>query len=597
VESLLYVGLSNAAVTTVLALAAALASGFLRDRPTVVHTLWVLVLLKLLTPSLIRQELSWEAPADRVITSPGPTGPPDPLSASPEASAALPATAATESPGVTVGSADVRPWPWVPALVTLWLTGAAVYWSVAGLRLYGFGRLLRAARPAPAALDERVTRVAARLGVRRPPGVWLVPARVPPMLWALSAAPRLILPAELWARLGEAEQDAVLAHELAHLRRRDHWVRWLELAALGLYWWHPAAWWARRELGKAEERCCDAWVLWALPGAAEAYAAALLDTVTFLSASRSAVPVGASGAGRVLELKRRLGMILNGSTSKAAPAVPRTVLGLGVVALLLLPVWAPGDPPDPAQPPDPPAKQSTTPSAAGKTEDPPSRAARGAEEFLGRVQPGLQVRVSPAVAGQVVNVHAEPGKLVKKGELLVELDDARCKLGVEHAAAKLQIARARMDRARTAREAGVAQDLKVAEAELKVAETDLSLARLNLEATKIVAPIDGTILALHVGVGSSVVPGANLCDLADLRSLQVVVDVPEASLAKVFREQRCVIKPLGSDTEYKGRVGAIEPVVDPTTSTCRVRVGFRRPDPDDGPRPGSAVHVRFLPKE
>jgi RND family efflux transporter MFP subunit len=439
------------------------------------------------------------------------------------------------------------------------------------------------------------------------------------MLWALSAAPRLILPAELWARLGEAQQDAVLAHELAHLRRRDHWVRWLELAALGLYWWHPAAWWARRELGKAEERCCDAWVVWALPGAAEAYAAALLDTVTFLSASRSAVPVGASGAGRILELKRRLGMILNGSTSKAAPAVPRGVLGLGVAALLLLPVWAPGDPPAPAQSP---AKQTAPPvgggSNAGSSQSPASGTsftnasgftrlhallaqsytARGAEEFVGRVQPGLQVRVSPAVAGQVVIVRAEPGKLVKKGELLVALDDARYRLEVERAAAKLQVARSRVERVRKLREKGVADDLDpTPEAELRVAEADLSLARLNLDGTKIVAPIDGTVLALHVGVGTSVVPGANLCDLANLQSLQVVVDVPEASIGKVFREQRCVIKPLGSDTEYKGRVGAIEPVVDPTTSTCRVRVGFRRPDPDDGPRPGSAVQVRFLPKE
>jgi len=41
--------------------------------------------------------------------------------------------------------------------------------------------------------------------------------------------------------------------------------RRLELAALGLYWWHPAAWWARRELREAEEQRCDAGVVAALP--------------------------------------------------------------------------------------------------------------------------------------------------------------------------------------------------------------------------------------------------------------------------------------------------------------------------------------------
>jgi hypothetical protein len=38
----------------------------------------------------------------------------------------------------------------------------------------------------------------------------------------------------------------------------------------GLYWWDPVAWWARREVERAEERSCDAWVLWSLPTAAGA---------------------------------------------------------------------------------------------------------------------------------------------------------------------------------------------------------------------------------------------------------------------------------------------------------------------------------------
>ena len=47
-------------------------------------------------------------------------------------------------------------------------------------------------------------------------------------------------------------------HALAHLRRRDHWVRYLELAATCAYWWHPAAWWARAALREAVDRWRDA---------------------------------------------------------------------------------------------------------------------------------------------------------------------------------------------------------------------------------------------------------------------------------------------------------------------------------------------------
>ncbi len=112
---------------------------------------------------------------------------------------------------------------------------------------------------------------------------------------------------------------------------------------LALFWWDPIAWWARRELERAEEACCDAWVVWALPKAAAAYAEALVTTAVCLSGPRLPLPVGASGAGRVLPLTRRLNMILSDqSTSSLARNVPRAVLFLGVLALPFLPSLAQG---------------------------------------------------------------------------------------------------------------------------------------------------------------------------------------------------------------------------------------------------------------
>ncbi len=107
------------------------------------------------------------------------------------------------------------------------------------------------------------------------------------MIWAPIGLPRLLLPENLWDRLDERQQDTVLIHELAHLRRRDHWVRRLEAVVLGLYWWSPVAWWARRQVEQAEEQCCDSWVLGELPEAAEAYAEALVATAVFLSGPRT----------------------------------------------------------------------------------------------------------------------------------------------------------------------------------------------------------------------------------------------------------------------------------------------------------------------
>ena len=129
--------------------------------------------------------------------------------------------------------------------------------------------------------------LAARLGLRRAPPVLLVPARIPPMLWPHRGGPRLLLPAGLLPDLQADELDALLAHELAHVRRRDHWVRLVEIAATALFWWYPVTWWARRALRRAEERCCDEWVLRLLPRSAEAYANGLLKSLTFVADGRA----------------------------------------------------------------------------------------------------------------------------------------------------------------------------------------------------------------------------------------------------------------------------------------------------------------------
>jgi hypothetical protein len=161
------------------------------------------------------------------------------------------------------------------------------------------------------------------------------------MLWTWAGPARLLLPENLWHRLPREQQDTLLAHELAHLRRRDHWVRWLELAALALYWWHPLVWWAQRELEDSEEQCCDAWVVAVLPAAAMVYAEALLQTLAYVSQARAPVAVGASGAGRLHHVRRRLIMILDGTAPKALSPTGRwAVLVLAAVLLPLWPTWA-----------------------------------------------------------------------------------------------------------------------------------------------------------------------------------------------------------------------------------------------------------------
>jgi beta-lactamase regulating signal transducer with metallopeptidase domain len=389
VDTLLRVGLGNAVLAAGLALLAAGVGRVCRQRPALVHALWLLVLLKLVTPPLIQVPLPGvrAEPAGRPVKEPDSLKDTEeipevaicPRECRPEP-ASLPAPAVSEvPPAAVVEAAEPAPveppapvvLPWRAVLLGVWLGGALAWWAVAGLRLLRLAHLLRGVAPAPEVQTD-VCRLAGLFGLRRVPGVWFVPGAVSPMLFALGHTPRLLLPGALWERLSPEQRDTLLLHELAHLRRRDHWVRRLELVALGLYWWFPVAWWASRALQEAEEQCCDAWVVWAVPASAPAYASTLFETVVFLSGARGALPAGASGTGHVPLLKRRLSMILRGTPprSLSKPGLAAVLL-LGVGLLPLLPTTGRTEAPARLEPDRP------RPASAAPAEKPePNRAAR-----------------------------------------------------------------------------------------------------------------------------------------------------------------------------------------------------------------------------
>ena len=181
------------------------------------------------------------------------------------------------------------------------------------------------------------------MGLVRVPTVRVVRRRVSPLVWGMTGRATMLLPSQLLHKLTDAERATLLAHELAHLKRRDHLVRLLELAALGLFWWHPVAWWARRNVERAAEHCCDAQVLELFPAQARAYAEALWTTVEFLSDTPAPLPLGASGFSQARDVKRRMEMILAQTSSRRSGRILRLLLpaiGLAILPVSLRALWA-----------------------------------------------------------------------------------------------------------------------------------------------------------------------------------------------------------------------------------------------------------------
>jgi bla regulator protein blaR1 len=348
VETLYRAGLSNAVSAAVLALVVACLGRVLWRRPALLHCLWLLVLLKLVTPPLYQVPIPWIEATSTVHES-------DSVSATefvvadfePETAIALANSDHADLGLEAVSSINVDRRSAGPAVVwtaidwyrlacLIWFTGTASTIFLAIGRIRRFQALLGEAQPADSETHEWVDELAASLGMDRSPSVWWVAGKLSPLVWSLSWRPRLVLPRQLWKGLDDHQRATLIIHELAHLRRGDHYLRFFELIVTALYWWHPVVWWARRSLRDVEEQCCDAWVVWALPDAIKSYADTLLETIDFLNPCDLAEPLLASGFGKVHHLRKRLTMIMTGTTPRLLGVWG--TLGTLALAVVLLPV-------------------------------------------------------------------------------------------------------------------------------------------------------------------------------------------------------------------------------------------------------------------
>ena len=337
-------------------------------RPALTHLLWVLVLVKLVTPPLLPWSISVSEetaaaigiaadaeshaklpdPASRQLVqqsqSPlldeGPSTVPSDGServetTEPVVSSAPPAASPL---GATLSTFVFR-WlrtNWLLVAGLIWISGTLVSVVCIGRMLVCLSRSFRTAEPIDSRARRHVDSLAASLGLRSAPDVRLVSGIVSPLVWGVGPYTRIIFPRTLWEELSASSRDALLLHELAHCRRGDQWIRVLEIVVGCLYWWHPCVWWARRELAAAEEECCDAWVVRQAGHQPRNYAEAIITTLDYLAGEPVRGRAITTGVDTMPVLKRRLRNIMQKTVS---PELPQPVRwGMLVGAAVLLPL-------------------------------------------------------------------------------------------------------------------------------------------------------------------------------------------------------------------------------------------------------------------
>ena len=355
IDVLLQIGAAKLVVSAVLAGVAWVVRRRV-EHPVVAHSLWLVVLVALLLPAVVAiPVLPGQNGAAAVIaedaTLAGEVAGGEASAASPED----PESGTPFPPRVTGNTKAVLLFGW------LVVAAALLMWTL--LRALRFRHwLARTSLPAPQELRDEVSEIGRSLGLARLPEVHTTTARVSPMVCWTGGMIRVVIPSFLLASLDRQELRAVLAHELAHVRRRDHCVRWIEWLACSAFWWNPLAWWARRELRAAEEASCDAIGMTAIESTPHSYAESLLRVVELISTPPTpSAPSFASGAasGRNPKaLERRLRMLISGRSTVQTPrwiraagtAAGACLLPLGLVYCGLADQPTPTDVEDTAEP-------------------------------------------------------------------------------------------------------------------------------------------------------------------------------------------------------------------------------------------------------
>jgi len=196
---------------------------------------------------------------------------------------------------------------WWPGI--LWLAGCGLVIGRAGMARLMFA-ILRQTRESPAsqALMEQVQCLAHLLKIRSRVRVTYLRKLTGPIAFGI-LRPSVGLPEGFEADFTPERRQAMLVHELAHLAARDPlWYLFTE-AVTALLWWHPLAWWARRQLAISSECAADEASL-LLQNGPDALAESLVMVAARLSQPKSLGWLGIEGNGFRSGLGRRVDRVL-----------------------------------------------------------------------------------------------------------------------------------------------------------------------------------------------------------------------------------------------------------------------------------------------
>jgi membrane fusion protein (multidrug efflux system) len=201
-------------------------------------------------------------------------------------------------------------------------------------------------------------------------------------------------------------------------------------------------------------------------------------------------------------------------------------------------------------------------------------------QAVGSLRAHQSVMLRPEVSGRIRSLGFAEGQRVRRGQLLVQLDDTLQLAQVRQAEAQASIARTNLQRSRELAAQNFVSQSVVDQngAALQVAEAQVALAQAQLQRMKLLAPFDGTAGLRAVDVGDYVKDGADIVGIEDLSSLTVQFSLPERYVDRLRAGQPVELRfDALPGREFKGRVTVVDPQVDANGRALKVQAQVSNP--------------------
>jgi membrane fusion protein, multidrug efflux system len=191
----------------------------------------------------------------------------------------------------------------------------------------------------------------------------------------------------------------------------------------------------------------------------------------------------------------------------------------------------------------------------------------------GTILANEEVELRSEISGKITQILFKEGAYVNKGDLLVKINDSDLQAELRKAASKVKLVEDRETRQRQlAQNQMISQeDYESTLNDLEASKAEYDLIKAKIDKTEIRAPFSGVIGLREVSEGSFVTTSNIIARLQSLSNLKIDFAIPQKYASQVKIGDELSFKLSGSDFQYKAKIFAIEPKIDPSTRTLKLR--------------------------